>query len=369
MFISIVFFLVLCVLNYATFRLLRAFLTLKKISQYAYLGFFILLCVGEGVFAFYKNAMSSHLFVLTSACSFITFILFVFALSFYGFSYSIEKIDFLNSRRKSLKNFLKLGFYLALLGYFWRGFYEGLARPKIKETPIYLDKLDKELKVILLTDMHVGRLLQSEFVTYIVEEVNQKEVDMVLIGGDLVDDNIEKVKSFLLPLNNLKSTYGTFYVPGNHEYYHGIEPILSFLKTLNITILGNECVDLNGINLCGVYDYYARKHKNFAPNIDKALQKRDINKPTILLAHQPKQIKSIKETHSIDLMLSGHTHAGQIFPFSLLVKLAQTYLYGLYKHSNTTQIYVSSGAGYWGVPLRFLAPSEIAYLRLLPKKA
>ena len=69
---------------------------------------------------------------------------------------------------------------------------------------------------------------------------------MVLIGGDLVDESIEKVKSFLLPLNNLKSTHGTFYVPGNHEYYHGIEPILSFLDTLNLTILGNECVHLGG---------------------------------------------------------------------------------------------------------------------------
>lgn len=254
-----------------------------------------------------------------------------------------------------------------MLGYFWRGFYEGLARPKIKETPIYLDNLDKELKVILLTDMHVGSLLQKDFVNYIVEEVNQQKVDMVLIGGDLVDENIEKVKSFLLPLNNLKSTHGTFYVPGNHEYYHGIEPILSFLNTLDMTILGNECVHLGGINLCGVYDYFARKRQDFAPDIDKALKKRDSSKPTILLAHQPKQIRSLKESHSIDLVLSGHTHAGQIFPFSLLVKLAQTYLYGLYKHSGTTQIYVSSGAGYWGIPLRFLAPSEIAYLRLLPK--
>ncbi|MCQ2665255.1 metallophosphoesterase, partial [Helicobacter pylori] len=226
---------------------------------------------------------------------------------------------------------------------------------------------DKELKIILLTDMHVGSLLQKDFVDYIVEEVNQKEVDMVLIGGDLVDENIEKVKSFLLPLNNLKSTHGTFYVPGNHEYYHGIEPILSFLDTLNLTILGNECVHLGGINLCGVYDYFARKRQNFAPDINKALKKRDSSKPTILLAHQPKQIRSLKESHSVDLVLSGHTHAGQIFPFSLLVKLAQTYLYGLYKHSGTTQIYVSSGAGYWGIPLRFLAPSEIAYLRLLPK--
>ncbi|WQX21062.1 metallophosphoesterase [Helicobacter pylori] len=367
MLISIAFLLVLCLLNYSSFRMLKSFLTLKKISQYAYLWFFILLSAGEVAFAFYRNNMPSHLFVLTSACSFVSFIVFIFSLSFYGFSYSIEKIDFLHSRRKSLKNFLKLGFYLALLGYFWRGFYEGLARPKIKETPIYLDKLDKELKIILLTDMHVGSLLQKDFVDYIVEEVNQKEVDMVLIGGDLVDESIEKVKSFLLPLNNLKSTHGTFYVPGNHEYYHGIEPILSFLDTLNLTILGNECVHLGGINLCGVYDYFARKRQNFAPDIDKALKKRDSSKPTILLAHQPKQIRSLKESHSVDLVLSGHTHAGQIFPFSLLVKLAQTYLYGLYKHSDTTQIYVSSGAGYWGVPLRFLASSEIAYLRLLPK--
>ncbi|MFA4883495.1 metallophosphoesterase, partial [Helicobacter pylori] len=90
MLISIAFLLVLCLLNYSSFRMLKSFLTLKKISQYAYLWFFILLSIGEVAFAFYRNAMPSHLFVLTSACSFVSFIIFILSLSFYGFSYSVE---------------------------------------------------------------------------------------------------------------------------------------------------------------------------------------------------------------------------------------------------------------------------------------
>lgn len=82
---------------------------------------------------------------------------------------------------------------------------------------------------------------------------------MVLIGGDLVDENIEKVKFFLLFLNNFKSVYGIFYVLGNYEYYYGIELILLFFDMFNLMILGNECVCLGGINLCGVYDYFVRK--------------------------------------------------------------------------------------------------------------
>lgn len=111
------------------------------------------------VFVFYRNVMFSYLFVLILVCLFVFFIIFIFFLSFYGFFYFVEKIDFLYLRCKSLKNFLKLGFYLVLLGYFWRGFYEGLVCFKIKEIFIYLDKLDKELKIILFIDMYVGSLL------------------------------------------------------------------------------------------------------------------------------------------------------------------------------------------------------------------
>jgi len=97
--------------------------------------------------------------------------------------------------------------------------------------------------------------------------------------------------------------------------------------------------------------------------LKKALLHVEPELPTVLLSHQPKITKELKG-EKIDLILSGHTHGGQIFPFGLLVLLDQPYLSGLYKHSEKTQIFVSSGAGYWGPPIRVLAPSEIVKIRL-----
>ena len=86
--------------------------------------------------------------------------------------------------------------------------------------------------------------------------------------------------------------------------------------------------------------------------------------PTVLLAHQPKFLKYMDKSAPVDLVVSGHTHGGQIFPFSLLVKLDQKYVAGLYRANKKTQIYVSRGAGFWGPPVRVMAPSEISLLRL-----
>ena len=100
------------------------------------------------------------------------------------------------------------------------------------------------------------------------------------------------------------------------------------------------------------------------PDLKKALLHVKTDLPTVLLAHQPKIMNELKD-EKIDLVISGHTHGGQIFPFGLLVLLDQPYLSGLYQHSKDTQIFVSNGAGYWGPPIRVLAPSEIVKIRLV----
>ena len=114
--------------------------------------------------------------------------------------------------------------------------------------------------------------------------------------------------------------------------------------------------------MAGVYDLAGIRFKNLEPNLDEALAGRDPNLPTILLSHQPKFIKTMQK--DVDLVLCGHTHAGQIFPFSILVLLDQGFLHGLYKINDRMQAYVSSGAGFWGPPVRIFAPSEIAILNL-----
>jgi predicted MPP superfamily phosphohydrolase len=101
----------------------------------------------------------------------------------------------------------------------------------------------------------------------------------------------------------------------------------------------------------------------YEPNIEDALVNTQ-DEPTVLLAHQPKYIEDLETTEGIDLILSGHTHGGQIFPFNYLVKLQQPYVRGLHKHNEFTQVYVNKGTGFWGPPMRLGASSEITLLKL-----
>jgi predicted MPP superfamily phosphohydrolase len=112
-------------------------------------------------------------------------------------------------------------------------------------------------------------------------------------------------------------------------------------------------------NLVGLNDLTGRRFGIRPPNVEEAYNRVDESKATIVLSHQPKSI-ALVENRRCDLMLSGHTHGGQIFPFGWLVKLDQPYLSGLHEHLPGQQIFVSRGTGYWGPPLRVLAPSEIS---------
>ena len=253
-------------------------------------------------------------------------------------------------------------FVIFVVACFLKGIFNALTPPKIRQISIKIKNLQNDLKIAMITDVHIGEFLQKDFVAELVKEINLARPDLVVIVGDLVDMRAELIGDFLDPLKNLKSTYGTFYVPGNHEYYHGVDGILEKIRALGIRILGNKNEKIAGINLAGVYDLAGIRFKNLEPNLDEALAGRDPNLPTILLSHQPKFIKTMQK--DVDLVLCGHTHAGQIFPFSILVLLDQGFLHGLYKINDKMQAYVSSGAGFWGPPVRIFAPSEIAILNL-----
>jgi len=183
---------------------------------------------------------------------------------------------------------------------------------------------------------------------------------MVVITGDLCDLPPEKISRDLEPLKTLKAP--AYFVTGNHEYFHGVEAILTKLESLGIKPLTNKSTLFGNkegsFNLVGLNDL-AGERFGAPPDVEAAYSGVDSSKATIVLSHQPKSISLVKERRC-DLMLSGHTHGGQIFPFGLLVMLDQPYLVGLHQHSPDQQIFVSRGTGYWGPPLRVLAPSEIS---------
>ncbi len=242
--------------------------------------------------------------------------------------------------------------------------------PEIKEVLIPIVGLPDDLKgfrIVQITDIHVGPTLGRSFVEGVVQAVNGLKPHVIALTGDLADGTVEQLADDVAPLRNLESSYGKFFVTGNHEYYSGVLEWVEKVKSLGFTVLLNEhrviCSGRGRLVLAGVTDY---RGGQFIPshqqNPQKALEGCPATDVKILLAHQPKSIFEAAAA-GYDLQISGHTHGGQFFPWNLFVGLFQPYVSGLHTHEKT-QIYVSRGTGYWGPPVRVGSPSEITLIQL-----
>jgi len=239
---------------------------------------------------------------------------------------------------------------------------------ELQRVDIKLKKLKQNYKIVQLSDVHIGGVINAAFIKAMVTRVNSLKPDLVVITGDLVDMDVRKIQAPLAELKKLNAKYGTYFIVGNHEYFHNIDAILKEIKSLGIRVLENENLyvgeENKGFNLAGVYDIFGYRAGHHFPEIDQALQNAKKNSPTVLLAHQPKYIEEVKS--GVDLMLSGHTHGGQLYPFKFLVAIQQPYISGLHQHNEELQIYVNKGTGFWGPPMRLGASSEITEINLLP---
>lgn len=217
-----------------------------------------------------------------------------------------------------------------------------LLNPTLIKTKKYSIKLGlkKPITLVQLSDIHLGTINTEFFLKRIINKVNDLNPDYTVITGDLIDGSGLVTKKTTAPLKNLKSK--SFFVTGNHENYFGVKKALSLIK--GPKILRNEIVDLKEIQIAGVdnpLDEFSKKYDKIVI-LSKKVKK---NKPAILLLHTPMGTNDFKNSN-FDLMLSGHTHKGQIFPFGLLVKVFYKHLYGLYKEGSK-KIIVSSGVGTW----------------------
>jgi predicted MPP superfamily phosphohydrolase len=206
--------------------------------------------------------------------------------------------------------------------------------------------------------------------------VNLLKADLVAITGDLVDGPVKSVGAQIAPLLDLRSSYGTYFVTGNHEYYSGAHGWIDKLRTMGITVLMNEHVvidhstdtqaaDSATIVVAGVADYSAH-HFDERHRSDPHAAMADAPEHAhvkLLLAHQPRSAGAAAAA-GFDLQLSGHTHGGQFWPWGYFVKFQQPFTAGLHK-LDKLWVYTSRGTGYWGPPKRFGAPSEITCLRLV----
>jgi predicted MPP superfamily phosphohydrolase len=313
----------------------------------------------------YQISVPNSLYFLFSLPIGILFLLFITTLLYEFFHYALKKVPLKENRREFFKKSLDISAVGLASGFTAKAMFNAKT-PQLEMVEVFIKDLKQEYIIVQLSDVHIGGIIEKNFIASLVQQVNVLKPDLVVITGDLIDSSVSNVKEAVDELSSLNSAFGTFFVPGNHEYFHNVQEIMSYLENIGIHVLHNNNVyiglDNQGFNLAGVYDVFGYRYDAFKPDINKALQGTS-NSPTVLLAHQPKFIEEVKD---VDLMLSGHTHGGQIMPFNFLVKLAQPYVKGLHQHNERTQIYVNKGTGFWGPPMRLGASAEITHLTLKP---
>jgi uncharacterized protein len=244
-----------------------------------------------------------------------------------------------------------------------------LGPPDLLQVPVRLRRLDQAFtgfRIAVVSDIHLGSLAGRSHTERIVSMINGADPDLVAIVGDLIDGTVAQLGAAAEPLRDLVSRDGAYFVTGNHEYFvDDTSEWLHELERLGVQPLRNENTLIRrgtaGFNLAGVNDVAGEQHSD-PPDFDRALSGLGVGKPTILLAHQPVQVRDAA-AHGVDLQLSGHTHGGQMWPFHYVVRAVQPSLAGL-TTVDGTQLYVTRGAGFWGPPVRIGAPPDITVITL-----
>lgn len=223
------------------------------------------------------------------------------------------------------------------------------------------------LTIAVIADLHVAPGTSPAYVRDVVDRTNALNPDLIALCGDLVDGPVTALADAVRPLGDLRARLGTFAVTGNHEFFSDAPGWVAFLRQLGIDVLENDRRTIGAgdatFDVAGVPDYMAgRFGSDFAPRLADALVGRDDSHPVILLAHQPRQFDEAA-TLNVTLQVSGHTHGGQIWPFTLLVRLVDHRVAGLYRQGRSL-LSVSRGVRYWGPPMRLGAPHELSFLTL-----
>jgi predicted MPP superfamily phosphohydrolase len=220
----------------------------------------------------------------------------------------------------------------------------------------------KELHAVMISDAHLGSIVDSSRLNKMVDRINELNPDIVFMAGDIVD---EKLAPFLKQnmgeiFKKLKTKHGVYAVTGNHEFYGGeVDDIVKNLEMSGIKVLRDDNVKVadsfyvTGREDISIESYYKKKRKS----VSEILANADKELPVILLDHNPRDLEEPKES-GVDLQLSGHTHRGQMFPNEYFTKRLYELDWGYLKKDNFN-IIVSSGIGTWGPPIRIGNSAEI----------
>ena len=268
----------------------------------------------------------------------------------------------------TLRGFVLLSIFLSVAIVIY-GYFEAL-HIRTEYVTIETDKLSsnvEKIRIAQISDVHLGLIIGKSRLNRILEKVRNAHPDMLVSTGDLVDGQMDSPENLANMLRNIPTQYGKYAITGNHEFYAGLERALAFTEKAGFIVLRGEGKTIKDlINIAGVDDPargpYRPEHMVSEKALLESLPK---NRFTLFLKHQP--IVSKESIGLFDLQLSGHTHKGQIFPFSLMTKLAYRARTGLSKLNKNTLLYISRGSGTWGPPIRFLSPPEVTIIDLVPR--
>ncbi|MGV8141481.1 MAG: metallophosphoesterase [Candidatus Woesearchaeota archaeon] len=220
---------------------------------------------------------------------------------------------------------------------------------------VYNDK-GVDMKVVQISDLHLGPINGERYLKRVVREINKLHPDVVLITGDLLDGKYHYADSIFKPLNDINAT--VYVVTGNHDIYAGLDRFERFLNTTKAEWISDEVVRYKDVHIVGLDDSPNKHH--VGTMLRKINEETPLNtRFTLLMNHRPIGWKNASKY--VDLMISGHVHAGQIWPFSYLSWLENRVIQGIYTMPGDTHfmLYVTSGTGTWGPPIRIGSRTEI----------
>ncbi|MBN6065538.1 metallophosphoesterase [Aggregatibacter actinomycetemcomitans] len=285
-----------------------------------------------------------------------TFIVSAFTLTLLLFSgFSSVIVGVLYVFFKKWEKALKWLYPIIFLGFIGLGLYNAYT-PVVRHYQVHLDKPMKPLRIGMASDTHLGKFFGGKQLDKLADIMQREKVDIILLPGDIMDDNVnaylaEKMQPHLA---KLKAPLGVYATLGNHDFFGDQARIEREIRKANIIPLMDESLVVdNRFVLIGRNDDLVTDR----PSTEQLLKGVDTNLPIILLDHRPSEI----EQHAklpIDIQVSGHAHNGQIFPANLIVKFIYRLSYG-YEQINGGHFFVTSGYGFWGVPMRLGSQSEV----------
>lgn len=266
----------------------------------------------------------------------------------------------------------QINFNLKIIGWTWLIISIGLfifgylnaQQPRLKFLTVKINNLPADWQgktVVQISDVHAGVIINEKFLNKLMTKLSQIRKDAVFITGDYFDGEHDDVGKLAEPLSRLKAEKGVYFITGNHETYVGLDKVLPALADNGVKILRDEKITIDGLSILGVDYPTMMEKKDFAAVFKKIIP----GEPTILLYHEPRpKLVAQAKAAGANLMLSGHLHAGQVFPVSLIDQIFYgKYYYGLYQDGNFS-LYTTSGVGTWGPPIRTGNIPEIVVITL-----